>query len=819
LPTPPREFFAAESEWDARTIALGVGCESWRSPELKLSLPSLLVFADDWGRHPSSCQHLVRQLLGRYQVFWVNTIGTRPPRLNLATVRRSLEKVRQWLWSQAPESGPDLETGPGATANLQVLNPRMWPWFRSPLDRRINRALLSRQLVPLLGRLNPPALALTTLPIVSDLLGALPVQRWIYYCVDDFGEWPGLDSRPLRRMEIDLVRRADRLLAVSETLRQKLARMGRGAALLTHGVDVEFWRRPTGDTPQSFTALERPLIVFWGVVDRRMDLALLRRLTADLGRGTVVLAGPEDDPDPNLATLPRTVRLGSLPFASLPHLAREAAVLIMPYADLPVTRAMQPLKFKEYLATGRPVVARALPATQSWADCADLTTTPETFSEAVLGRLSSGLPESQRVARSRLDGESWAEKARQLENWAFDATPNVCPGSADVSSGTRRAPRPAGPPVVLEVRVVRGSGGGPDKTILNSPRFLTPLGYRTLCAYMHPPDDPGFAQLQAKARAWGAPLLSVPDRGFWDLGVIPRLLNICRRERVAVWHGHDYKSNALGLLLRRLWPMKLITTVHGWVHHTARTPLYYWLDRLCLRYYDLVLCVSQDLCDCALQSGVPAERCVLIENAIDTREFARTVSTAEARRRLGLRPDGLVIGGVGRLSAEKGFDLLIAATDQLLRAGVDVDLLIIGEGGEKKNLETLIDRLGRRDRIRLLGYRSDTTDLYQALDVFALSSLREGLPNVLLEAMAFEVPVVATRIAGVPRLITDGENGLLVEPAAVDATAEALGRLLADPALHQRLGRAGRRTIEERHSFEDRMKKVAAIFDGLLRIP
>src|SRR5260370_31494462 len=327
-----------------------------------------------------------------------------------------------------------------------------------------------------------------------------------------------------------------------------------------------------------------------------MDLALLRRLTADLDRGTVVLAGPEDDPDPALATLPRTVRLGSLPFASLPHLAREAAVLIMQYADLPVTRAMQPLKFKESLATGRPVVASALPAAQSWGDCADLTTTPEAFSEAVRARVLSGLPESQRAARDRLDGESWAEKARQLENWALDDPPDVCPGSGSVSAlATDRVWRPASPPAVLEVRVVRGSGGGPDKTILNSPRFLTPLGYRTLCAYMHPPDDPGFTHFEAKARAWGAPLLSVPDRGFWDLGVIPRLLNICRRERVAIWHGHDYKSNALGLLLRRFWPMRLVTTLHGWVHHTARTPLYYWIDRLSLRFYEKAICVSEDL--------------------------------------------------------------------------------------------------------------------------------------------------------------------------------------------------------------------------------
>jgi hypothetical protein len=98
---------------------------------------------------------------------------------------------------------------------------------------------------------------------------------------------------------------------------------------------------------------------------------------------------------------------------------------------------------------------------------------------------------------------------------------------------------------------------------------------------MHPPGDPGFEQLRKKAQQWQARLLSVPDRGFWDLGVIGKLLDLCRRERVAIWHGHDYKSNALGLLLRRFWRMRLVTTVHGWVHHTRRTPLYYWLDRLC----------------------------------------------------------------------------------------------------------------------------------------------------------------------------------------------------------------------------------------------
>jgi glycosyltransferase involved in cell wall biosynthesis len=373
--------------------------------------------------------------------------------------------------------------------------------------------------------------------------------------------------------------------------------------------------------------------------------------------------------------------------------------------------------------------------------------------------------------------------------------------------------------VVLDARVVCGTGGGPDKTILNSPRFLAPDGYRNLCAYMHPPGDPGFEQLREKARLWQAPLLSVPDRGPLDWRVVLKLLDICRRERVAIWHGHDYKSNLLGLILRRFHPMRLVTTVHGWVRHTRRTPLYYWIDRLCLRHYERVICVSEDLQQRCLEYGVSPERCVLIENAIDTVEFSRRLPAAEAKQRLGIPPGQFVLGAVGRLSAEKGFDVLIRAVAGLLKQGLDVELLIIGDGEQESQLQTLIAELGVGDRVHLLGFRADTMELYQAMDVLALSSYREGLPNVLLEAMALKVPVIATRIAGIPRLVRDGENGLLVEPGETASLADAVKRLHDDAALRALLSQAGRHAIEQRYSFAIRMQKIRALYDKLLVRP
>lgn len=380
---------------------------------------------------------------------------------------------------------------------------------------------------------------------------------------------------------------------------------------------------------------------------------------------------------------------------------------------------------------------------------------------------------------------------------------------------TLRLPRPS--PVVFDARVVTGSGGGPDKTILNSPRFLTPLGYRMLCGYLTPPNDPGYADIERKAAKYGAPLFTIPDRGATDWRVVPKLLKVCREENVAIWHGHDYKTNALGLLLNRFWPMRLVTTLHGWVKNTARTPLYYRIDRLCLPRYERVFCVSEDLFDAARRSGVARGKCVLLENGIDTAEYARSRTTAEAKALLGVPAGEFLIGAVGRLSPEKGFDLLIRSVKLLRDAGHPVRLHIVGEGDDRPRLEALRAELALGESVSLPGWRSDVRGDFEAMDLFALSSLREGLPNVVLEAMALGVPCLATRIAGVPKLIEHGVSGELVPPGDGPALTAGILRLLNDSELRLRYAGAGRAAIEARYDFARRIEHLARAYDDLLQ--
>ena len=232
--------------------------------------------------------------------------------------------------------------------------------------------------------------------------------------------------------------------------------------------------------------------------------------------------------------------------------------------------------------------------------------------------------------------------------------------------------------------------------------------------------------------------------------------------------------------------MRLVTTVHGWVHRTpTHSPLLLRRSAF-IALYEKVICVSDDLVRACRKAGVPASRCMLLENGIDVAAFRRRCTPTKARAKLGFL-NVPTIGALGRLSAEKGFDILIRAVDQLLTKGLQVQLLIAGEGAEQNSLAELIRELGRDNSIRLLGYRTDLVPLYESMDVYALSSYREGLPNVLLEAMAMEVPVVATRIAGVPRLVTSGESGELADAGSVHQLAAALERLLRDADLRKAL--------------------------------
>lgn len=370
-------------------------------------------------------------------------------------------------------------------------------------------------------------------------------------------------------------------------------------------------------------------------------------------------------------------------------------------------------------------------------------------------------------------------------------------------------------PFVLHTRVVTGTGGGPEKTILNSPRYLKKYDIDCACLFMRPPGDPGFRSLENKAAVSQAEIIGIDDRGALDWRVVRDCLQICRERNVTVWHAHDYKSNALGLVLRWFHPMHLVTTAHGWVRFTSKTPLYYRIDRFCMKRYEQVICVSQDLASTCHEIQIPEDRLHQIDNAIVLDEYSVAPPTLEDKAKFGFHSQQILIGAVGRLSEEKGFHHLINVVSRLVEEKRQVGLVIAGEGHLREQLQTQIDQLDLQDHVRLCGFLSDPRELYRAIDLFVLSSVREGLPNVVLEAMASRKAVVATSCNGIPNLIENGRNGLMVPVDDEAALLDAVRKCISSDDLRERLAGAGRSTMEERYCFDRRMNKVVNVYRKL----
>jgi glycosyltransferase involved in cell wall biosynthesis len=234
------------------------------------------------------------------------------------------------------------------------------------------------------------------------------------------------------------------------------------------------------------------------------------------------------------------------------------------------------------------------------------------------------------------------------------------------------------------------------------------------------------------------------------------------------------------------------------------------LEELVVQLADRVVVNAESL----RPRGRAGRRTVVVPSGVDSERFRpRVVEQATARTALGVAADRPLIGTVGRLEARKGTAVLLDALARLHAQGRhDVQLAIAGDGPLRAELTAQAGRLGVREHVSFLGDRGDVREVLAALDVFVLPSFTEGMSNALLEAMAMELPVVATRVGGTPEVLATGASGLLVPPGDPAAIAEAVGRLLATPAERERLGHAARRRIEEGYDVRAMVRRLESVY-------
>ena len=332
-------------------------------------------------------------------------------------------------------------------------------------------------------------------------------------------------------------------------------------------------------------------------------------------------------------------------------------------------------------------------------------------------------------------------------------------------------------------------------------------------------------ELASELRHRGIPTTVIPESKRTAISIVRRLVGHFARHGIEILHTHNFKDNILGILStlgRR--GCRRVRTVHGRGEPftglaAARKRLYRGVDHLFKRWLvDRILAVSLDLRS-GLARSCGARRVLCVHNGLDLDRVRVTRPAAELRRDLNLGAQDIIIGTMGRLVPVKGLETFLRAARLIRNRKEHVKFLIVGDGPLKETLQTLARHLGLESEVLFLGHRNDGYDVLAMMDVLVLSSLSEGIPMVLLEALALARPVVATRVGGIPEVIEDGISGRLVEPSREQELADACVALMGDQRVAGCLALAGQRRVREQFSVRSMAEKVAGVYRGLIETP
>ena len=305
------------------------------------------------------------------------------------------------------------------------------------------------------------------------------------------------------------------------------------------------------------------------------------------------------------------------------------------------------------------------------------------------------------------------------------------------------------------------------------------------------------------------------DRPWLDFIYIFRLIRILRRLEIDLIHSHGYLSDFFALVASKITRTPIVTTVHGWTASSRMVERYEYCHRSILRYFDHVIAVSRAIRAVLYAKKVPPRRITLLHNVINHRRFSGADLNLGDTGNLREAGTGPVLGVVGRLSQEKGHVFLLRAMRRLTGEFPEIRLIVIGDGDQEDHLKRYVDAHGMGGRVFFLGYQEDVRPYYRLMDIFILPSLTEGIPLVLLEALYYSVPVIASDVGGVGELIRDGSTGLLLPARDVDALAKKVVYLLGNRHYAQKLAKNGHDMVMTDYNADAWIRKIENIYSTI----
>ncbi len=382
--------------------------------------------------------------------------------------------------------------------------------------------------------------------------------------------------------------------------------------------------------------------------------------------------------------------------------------------------------------------------------------------------------------------------------------------TTEAAAVSRRIGRPI---TVLDLRDTTEIGG-PGKTIIETYNAIDPRRFQLHLGVFATRNEAGDTPFITAARQAGMPVHLLRGYNQYDPVLVWRIVELVRRLNVDILHAHEVKSDVLAWLAARRRHVPIITTLHGWIGNSWKQHWLNALDRRVVRAFERVVVVSQQMWDQVAADGYHPGQLCLLHNAIVLDKYRRS-GCRDLLERLGFPITRPLLSCIGRLSDEKGQADLIEAIAICRKQGTRVSLALAGDGPARATLAARVQSLGLDDAVHFLGYVDRPQDVLEASDLAVLPSHTEGLPNAALEALAMEVPLLATRVGGTPEVVVDGEHGMLVEPRSPRALADGILDFLENRQRWREMAVRGRQRVEQQFNFQVRTRALESIYEAM----
>lgn len=355
---------------------------------------------------------------------------------------------------------------------------------------------------------------------------------------------------------------------------------------------------------------------------------------------------------------------------------------------------------------------------------------------------------------------------------------------------------------------------GAERVVVTLCRDMQKDGFSSYlgCIMSHGAELP---EVGVVAKNLGVTVLPVLQSNKFDWKSLKKII---AEHEINIIHCHGYKPSLLSFMAEGFAGKRIIITCHLWTNATMRLKIYSFLESRIMRQVQTVVAVSNEIKDNIVKTGVRSAKVRVIFNGIEVGKWQKDTSFVckAYREKLGLRHDSVILGLFGRLYAQKGHKYIFQTLSQLQNR--NIELICVGDGPLKGELQQLARQLEIADRVHFLGFRKDVQNLLELTDLFVMPSLDEGLPMAMLEAMAMEKTVIATSVGAIPCVIENGHDGVLIPSESVEDLTVAVKNLIDDDGQREMIGRNARSKVISKYSSIVMSRQYCEIYRRMCRI-